>query len=67
MTKVLTLAGYVIIAVAIIAAETRARRLGTATFGHALAMIMRTRIGRVVILAGWLWLGWHLFVRVGER
>jgi Family of unknown function (DUF6186) len=26
-------------------------------------LVMRHPVGRWVVLAGWLWLGWHLFVR----
>jgi hypothetical protein len=26
-------------------------------------MLTRRRAGRAVVLIGWLWLGWHLFVR----
>jgi Family of unknown function (DUF6186) len=25
--------------------------------------VMRPRTGRLLILAGWLWLGWHYFAR----
>jgi hypothetical protein len=67
MTRVLTLTGYVAIAVAIAAYELRARRRGTATIGDALALIMRNRVGRALVVVAWLWLGWHLFVRVGDR
>ena len=28
-----------------------------------LAMADRPRVGRVLILLGWLWLGWHYFAR----
>ncbi len=35
------------------------------SFGDVLAFLMRTRIGRWFVLIGWLWLGWHLFVRSG--
>jgi Family of unknown function (DUF6186) len=67
VTRAITLAGYVVIAAAIGVSELRARRGGTATIGDALTLLMRRRVGRGIVLAGWLWLGWHLFVRVGGR
>jgi hypothetical protein len=63
MSRALTLAGYAVLAAAIAAYELRARRRGTATFANALALVVRSPAGRVVLLAGWLWFGWHLFVR----
>jgi hypothetical protein len=27
------------------------------------SLVMRSRVTKVLVLAGWLWLGWHLFVR----
>ena len=41
-----------------LAAELRA-------LGDVLAFLMRPRVGRWFVLIGWLWLGWHLFVRSG--
>lgn len=34
-----------------------------ATIGDFFAVVMRPWPGRVVVLGGWLWLGWHVFVR----
>jgi cadmium resistance protein CadD (predicted permease) len=28
-----------------------------------LALLTRTMVGVVLVMLGWLWLGWHLFVR----
>jgi hypothetical protein len=28
-----------------------------------ITLVMRRRVGRWAVLLGWLWLGWHLFVR----
>jgi Family of unknown function (DUF6186) len=67
MTRTLTLVGYVAIAVAVVTYELRARRRGTATIDDALTVVLRSRIGRALVLFSWLWLGWHLFVRVGDR
>jgi hypothetical protein len=33
------------------------------TLGDLLDLLLRPRLGRWVILLGWLWLGWHLLVR----
>lgn len=33
------------------------------TFGDAAAHAMRWWIGRLLLLGGWVWLGWHTFVR----
>ena len=67
MNRPLTLAGYAVIAAAIVAYEIRALRLGRATFDDAVTVVMRTRLGRVLVLAAWLWLGWHLFVRTRDH
>ncbi|MGE5225884.1 MAG: DUF6186 family protein [Planctomycetaceae bacterium] len=34
-----------------------------ATFGLVLERVMRTRAGRIGVLAGWAWFGLHLFAR----
>jgi hypothetical protein len=33
------------------------------SFGELLSRVMRTRSGRVGVVAGWAWFGMHLFVR----
>ena len=68
MTRTATLVGYALIAVALLAyqlAGLRWRR--TPTIGEALAHLTRRRPARCALLAGWLWLGWHVFVRAGVR
>ena len=68
MTRLVTLLGYAVLAGAALALEAVARRWGrTATFGGALSVASRRWPARLVLLAGWLWLGWHLFVRVEWR
>jgi hypothetical protein len=64
MTRLMTLLGYALLVVAGIGVEVAARRRGSGTFGDALTLALRWRPARFVFLAGWLWLGWHLFVRV---
>ena len=69
MTRTATLAGYALTAAALLVyqlAGLRWRR--TPTIGEALGhAVGRWRPVRYVLLAGWLWLGWHLFVRAGVR
>lgn len=65
MTRIVTLLGYGSAAVAALALELAARRCGRlASFGDVLAAVLRRWPARLAILAAWLWLGWHLFVRV---
>lgn len=64
MTRPVTLAGYIVIVVCALGLEIAARRRGRATFGDALAVLLRPPPVRLVVLAAWLWFGWHVFVRV---
>ena len=60
-----TLTGYVLIAAVAAGMELVARRSGRPCLpGDALDAVLRHRPLRVLVQAGWLWLGWHLFVRV---
>ena len=63
--RAITIAGYVLIAIAILTLELLGRRRGSRvpTIGHVLSRIMRTRSGRVGVVAGWAWFGMHFFVR----
>jgi hypothetical protein len=64
MSPTATLIGYLVIASAGVGYELAGwiwRR--TPRLGEALSMLTRSRAGRCLLLAGWLWLGWHLFVR----
>ena len=38
-------------------------RRRTATTGRAVAQATRTRVGQILLMAVWLWAGWHIFVR----
>ncbi len=68
MTRAVTLAGYAVLAACALGLERAARRSRRlATFGEALDVVLRRRSARVALVAGWLWLGWHLFVRVHWR
>ena len=68
MTPELTVAGYVVIAVAAVCLEVAARRSSrVAPFAEALGAALRWWPLRALLWAGWLWLGWHVFVRVHWR
>jgi hypothetical protein len=74
MSRTVTLAGYAVLACTLglhQLAASRARRAGLQrrplTFGELLVAITRRPITRWPLLAGWLWLGWHLFARVDWR
>lgn len=64
MTRLVTLAGYALLVAAAVGVEIAARRRGGTTFGDTLAVVLRPWPARVVVVAAWLWLGWHLFARV---
>jgi uncharacterized protein DUF6186 len=60
-----TFAGWIFLAAAVVALELRARLWPArfATLGEAAAALLRSPLVRGLVLGGWLWLGWHLFVR----
>ena len=64
MTRTITLAGYILLATAGLAYEL-AGHLGrrTPTLAQAVLVLTRRRAPWALVLVGWLWLGWHLFVR----
>jgi hypothetical protein len=66
MSRAVTLWGYAVLAVAAVASQVAGVVLGrTATLGEALRRVTKFRAGRCLLLAGWLWAGWHAFVRRG--
>ena len=66
MTRTVTLTGFAALTAAMMTYQALGLiRRRTATLGQAIAPLTRTRLGRPLLLAGWLWLGWHLFVRGG--
>ncbi len=68
MTRVVTLLGYVVIIIGAVGVETAARRSGRfATLADAVGLALRLWPVRILMQLGWLWLGWHLFVRVDWR
>ncbi len=64
-TRGVTIAGFVLIVAAMILLELYARRPGSRvpTVGDWLGYLMRPRAGRVLVLLGWWWVGWHYFAR----
>jgi hypothetical protein len=65
VTRVITIIGFSAVIAGIVILEILARRPGTRipTLGEWLGYLMRPKIGRGLILLGWLWLGWHYFAR----
>ena len=61
----LTFAVYLMFGLAALALEIRARspRSRIPSLGTVLGRVMRTRSGRVGVIAGWVWLGLHFFAR----
>jgi hypothetical protein len=64
-SRAITIAGYVLIVLAMVALEVSSsfRGSGIPSFGQMVARIMRTRSGRVGLLAVWAWVGLHFFAR----
>jgi Family of unknown function (DUF6186) len=61
----ITVAGYLLIAWSGVGLEVYARRTRSRvpTIGRVLSHLMRTRSGRVGVVAAWAWLGMHYFAR----
>jgi len=64
-SRTVTLLGWALLAATVVAVEARAlvRRQQYATLGDAVSLVLRHRLGRGIVLLGWLWVGWHVFVR----
>ena len=68
MSRTATLVGYALLGLGALVLEVAARWSGRLpTLGEVLAAALRRPLARVVLQAAWLWLGWHLFVRVDWR
>ena len=64
MSRTATLAGYWVIAALLLACQLASvvfRRMPS--IGQMASLIASRRAGRWLLLAAWLWAGWHLFVR----
>lgn len=73
MNRGITLAGYVALAAALALQEVSARRARRQhrvrrplTFAELVSVVRLSHL-RWPLLAGWLWMGWHLFARVNWR
>jgi hypothetical protein len=68
MTRFVTMLGYALLLASGIGLELVARRSRRLpTFGQALGLALRRWPLRLLLQAGWLWVGWHVFVRVDWR
>lgn len=64
MSRELHLAVYLVAVLAGVTVEWIARTRGRLpTLGEVVTIVCRHRSGRWVLIAVWLWTGWHLFVR----
>lgn len=65
VTRVITIGGFMALILALFVLEFLARRKDSRipTLGEWLGYVMRTKAGRLLVLLGWLWLGWHYFSR----
>jgi hypothetical protein len=63
--RALTIISFAVVIAGLFLLEFLGRRPGSRipTLGEWLGYLMRPRIGRVLILLGWWWLGWHYFAR----
>lgn len=68
MTRFVTVLGYVLLVLLSAGLELEARRSRRfMTFGQVLTHALGRWPVRLLLQAGWLWVGWHLFVRVEWR
>jgi hypothetical protein len=63
--RVITVIGFAAVVLALFLLEYLGRRKNSSipTLGEILGYAMRPRVGRLLILLGWLWVGWHFFAR----
>jgi hypothetical protein len=62
-SRAVDLAGYALIALAALAWQATCARRHSLTLGKFVSWLTRNRAARTILLLGWAWLGWHLFVR----
>ena len=68
ISRSFTIAGWIVIAVAIGAASIGAL-VSRGRFPNAVALLrtaVHNVVVRVIALAGWAWVGWHFFVRTSR-
>jgi hypothetical protein len=60
----LTVLGFALVSIAMVVLETTARRRESwPRIGDVFSVLVSRNSGRVLVLLGWWWLGWHFFVR----
>jgi hypothetical protein len=63
-SRSVTFAGFAaIVAIAVAWEVVSALRFPNMTLGRVVRWAMRARTARLLLLAFWIWLGWHLFAR----
>ena len=64
-THSISVAGYAAVVLAGVTVQVLALRPGSGvpTLGRVLGRTMRTRSGRIGVVAGWAWIGLHFFAR----
>ena len=63
-SRAITLTGYVVlVGLVVIWTVATSVRPQLPTLAAVVRAVTAPRIGRVLLLLGWAWLGWHLFVR----
>jgi hypothetical protein len=64
-SRAVTIAGYLVLAAALIVLDVIGRRPGTRvpTLAQLCGYVMRDRWGRLGVLLLWFWLGWHFLAR----
>jgi uncharacterized protein (DUF58 family) len=55
--------GILLAAALLLEALGRGRTAGLVSAGELIRYIVKARTGRVILVLGWMWLGWHLFAR----
>ncbi|HEV2637007.1 MAG TPA: DUF6186 family protein [Actinocrinis sp.] len=65
VSRVVTIAGFVAIGVALVAVHVYGKRPDTRvpSLADLCGLVMRDRWGRLGVLFLWLWLGWHFLAR----
>ncbi len=64
-TRVITIIGFALVILSFFVLHFLGRRQDSRipTVGELFGYLMRPRVGRFLVLLGWLWLGWHYFAR----
>jgi hypothetical protein len=63
--RALVIAEYAVLALSavLLAMAGRARRFGLVPLAAVIDAVRSSRAGRLVLVVGWAWLGWHLLAR----